>query len=179
MKLHHFAASAAVLLVLPVICCSCNSGKNTAKPETETPEAVEVKPESPKTEPESTKAEPASEVKQEPAAPAKAEPAPEVKQEPAAPAKAEPAPEVKQEPVLVPETKKEPAPAKTAPAPKAEKAALPCEHMVRTGDNLWKLSLRYYGTGTKWKQIQEANKDKLKKADHLEPGTVLTIPAAK
>ncbi len=163
MKLHHFAASAAVLLVLPVICCSCNSGKNTAKPETETPEAVEVKPESPKTEPESTKAEPAS----------------EVKQEPAAPAKAEPAPEVKQEPVLVPETKKESAPAKTAPAPKAEKAALPCEHMVRTGDNLWKLSLRYYGTGTKWKQILEANKDKLKKADHLEPGTVLTIPAAK
>ena len=171
MKLYHFAASAAALLILPVICCSCTSGKDTAKPETETPEAVEVKPECTKTGSECTKSEPAPapapEVKPETAEPAKAEPA-----------KAEPASEAKPEPVLV-EAKKEPAPAKAAPAPEAKKPALPCEYTVKTGDNLWRISLRHYGSGAKWKQILEANKDKIKKADFLEPGTVLTIPAAK
>ena len=28
-------------------------------------------------------------------------------------------------------------------------------------------------------QIMEANQDKIKKANYLEPGTILTIPAAK
>lgn len=169
MKLNHFAAGAAVLLIFPVICCSCASGENTAKPGSETPEPVEIKAESAKAEPETA---PANE----------AQGAPEVKPEPAAAKEAEPVlvPETKKEaqPVPVPEAKKEAAP-DAKEGPRAEKKALPCEHMVRTGDNLWRISLRYYGSGAQWKRILEANQDKIKKADHLEPGTVLTIPAAK
>ena len=78
-----------------------------------------------------------------------------------------------------------PAPAKTAaqpaPAPAEKKASngRPVEHVVRTGDNLWKISKKYYGSGAKWKLIYEANKSAIKKQDFLEPGTVLAIPAAQ
>lgn len=88
-------------------------------------------------------------------------------------------------PAPAPEAKPAPAtkPAEPAPAPvevKEEKKNVPpCEHTVRTGDNLWKIARRYYGSGAKWKLILEANKTKIKKADFLEPGTVLSIPAAK
>ena len=116
----------------------------------------------------------------------------EKKAEPEVPAntvKAEPAAvEVKAEPVLdnskeatpapAPEKKAEPAP---APAPEKKKASngRPVEHVVRTGDNLWKISKKYYGSGAKWKLIYEANKSAIKKQDFLEPGTVLAIPAAQ
>ena len=94
----------------------------------------------------------------------------------AAEKKAEPAPE-----------KKKAAPAaaekKAAPAPEKKKAASglnpPVEHVVRTGDNLWKIAKKYYGSGAKWTLIYEANKSAIKKKDFLEPGTVLVIPAAK
>ena len=71
--------------------------------------------------------------------------------------------------------------AEPAPAPAEKKAAngRPVEHVVRTGDNLWKISRKYYGTGAKWKLIYEANKSAIKKQDFLEPGTVLAIPAAQ
>ena len=102
-------------------------------------------------------------------------------QEPA-PAPA-PAPEVKpQEPAPAPTPAPEVKPQEPAPAPKEEapkKAELPCNHTVRTGDNLWKLAREYYGSGAKWTIIFEANRDKLKKAEFLAPGTVLTIPAEK
>ena len=65
------------------------------------------------------------------------------------------------------------------PAKKEKTAGLPCEHTVRTGDNLWSLAIRYYGSGVQWKRIHDANQAKIKNADFLEPGTVLTIPAAK
>ena len=39
--------------------------------------------------------------------------------------------------------------------------------------------MKYYGSGSQWKRIYEANKSAIKKQDFLEPGTVLMIPAAK
>ena len=69
------------------------------------------------------------------------------------------------------------APAKTAAKAKPAKVELPCEHMVRTGDNLWKISRQYYGSGNGWKKIYEANKSQIRKPEFLEPGTVLKIPA--
>ena len=72
---------------------------------------------------------------------------------------------------------------KAAPVRKTSlrKAAvkLPCEHTVRTGENLWQISVRYYGRGVYWKQIQKANIKQIRKAEYLEPGMVLTIPALK
>ena len=95
---------------------------------------------------------------------------------PAKTAKAEPAAvEVKAEPVL--DNSKE---AKPAPAPEKKAAnGRPVEHVVRTGDNLWNIARKYYGSGAKWKLIYEANKSAIKKQDFLEPGTVLAIPAAQ
>jgi len=140
-----------------------------------------------KTEP--VKAEPVkAAAKTEPAkVPAKAEPVEAAaKTEPAkaepveVPAKAEPvkAEPVKAEPVKA-AAKTEPAKvrAKTEPAKAAAKAEPPCEHTVRTGDNLWKISRQYYGSGSGWKKIYEANKSQIKKPEFLEPGTVLKIPA--
>ena len=72
---------------------------------------------------------------------------------------------------------------KAAPVRKTSlrKAAvkLPCEHTVRTGENLWQISVRYYGRGVYWKQIQKANIKQIRKAEYLEPGMVLTIPVLK
>ena len=106
---------------------------------------------------------------------------------PAKTAKAEPAAvEVKAEPVLDNSKEAKPAPApekKAEPAPAPEKKKVsnvrPVEHVVRTGDNLWKIARKYYGSGAKWTLIYEANKSAIKKKDFLEPGTVLVIPAAR
>lgn len=82
-----------------------------------------------------------------------------------------PAPEVKKPEAKKPEVKK----------PEAKKVAvkLPCTHTVRSGENLWRISVSYYGKGIYWKQIYNANKKQIRKAEYLEPGTVLTIPAVK
>ncbi|MBO4649245.1 MAG: LysM peptidoglycan-binding domain-containing protein [Lentisphaeria bacterium] len=166
MKLIHLSAVAVAVSLFPAVLCSCISdGSN---------DPVEVKPEAESSQntdiyfaPQDTKkievaSTPAPEVKPEEPAPA---PVSEVKPQEPAPA---PAPEVKPQ---------EPAPAPKEEAPK--KAELPCNHTVRTGDNLWKLAREYYGSGAKWTIIFEANRDKLTKAEFLAPGTVLTIPAEK
>ena len=77
------------------------------------------------------------------------------------------------------EKKAAPAPA-PAPAPAEDpQVKLPCEHVVHTGDSLWRIAQKYYGRGSLWKQIYEANKAEIKNKDMLEPGTVLKIPAVK
>ena len=167
MKIVNLSAAAAAMLVFPVVFCSCSTGSEKEK---------KAEPEVPA---QTAKAEPATvEVKGEPvldnSKEAKPAPAPAKKAEPA-PA---PAPAKKAEPAPAPAKKAEPAP---APAPEKKKASngRPVEHVVRTGDNLWKISKKYYGSGAKWKLIYEANKSAIKKQDFLEPGTVLAIPAAQ
>ena len=144
MKMIHFSAAAAAMLVLPVLLSACLSDDSKAKTE--------------------------------PAVPQQEAPA------------ASQAEEVKPEPVLD-NSKPEAAPAavekKSEPAPAAEKKKAdksiqpPVEHVVKTGDSLWSISRKYYGSGAQWKRIYEANKAAVKKQDFLEPGTVLVIPAAK
>lgn len=166
MKIVNLSAAAAAMLVFPVVFCSCSTGpekEKKAEPEVPVkeakaePAAVEVKAEPVLDNSKETKPAPAPEKKAEPA------PAPEKK-------KAEPAP------VPAPEKKAEPAP---APEKKKASTSRPAEHVVRTGDNLWNISKKYYGSGAKWKLIYEANKSAIKKQDFLEPGTVLAIPAAQ
>ena len=193
MKVINFAVAAAAMLVFPVLFCSCNSGaaKQKTKPEVQVPKTAAA--EDPKPIEITSEASFAAEApsQAEPVAvPVKAEPAKvEAKTEPVAvPAKVA----AQTEPVAVP-AKAEPSkaaakakpvkaaakaePVKTAAKAKPAKAELPCEHTVRTGDNLWKISRQYYGSGNNWKKIYEANKSQIKRPEFLEPGTVLKIPA--
>lgn len=173
MKRINFSVAAAAMLVFPVILCSCSTSSKTEKKAEPDVPRQEAKTEAPA---EEVKAEPVLDNSKpvEKSAPAAAE------------KKAEPAPA----PVAA-EKKAEPAPApaaaekkaEPAPAPEKKKAGSelnpPVEHVVRTGDNLWNISKKYYGSGAKWKLIYDANKSAIKKKDFLEPGTVLVIPAAK
>lgn len=47
------------------------------------------------------------------------------------------------------------------------------EYTVVKGDSLSKIGKKY---GVKWKDIYEANKEKVKDPDHIEPGWKLKIP---
>ena len=164
MKFTRIATVSAIMLLAPVIFSACTTtGENTK--ETETPVPSQEKPE--KDEPAEAVEVKAPEVQEEKAAePAQTEPAAQPAEQNA---QQTPAPTMEQAP------KQEP-----APAAKAEKKTTPpCDHVVRTGDNLWKLAREYYGEGSKWKLIYEANKAELKNENFLEPGKVLKIPAAK
>ena len=185
MKVINFAVAAAAILVFPVLFCSCNSGsaKKDTKAEVQAPKTAAA--EDPKPVEITSESSFAAESPAKPEAadvPAKPEPVKAAKAEPAKPESAEvPAkPEAaKAEAVEVP-AKAEPAKAaaKAEPAKaEAARAELPCEHTVRTGDNLWKISRQYYGSGNGWKKIYEANKSQIRKPEFLEPGTVLKIPA--
>lgn len=50
-------------------------------------------------------------------------------------------------------------------------------YIVQKGDNLEKISKKFYGTSRKWKKIYDANKPRLKSPDQLYAGQKLTIPA--
>jgi nucleoid-associated protein YgaU len=60
----------------------------------------------------------------------------------------------------------------TAPAP----AAAAETYTVAPGDNLSKISKRFYGDANHWKLIFDANRDLLKNPDLIRPGQVLKIP---
>lgn len=49
-------------------------------------------------------------------------------------------------------------------------------YIVRKGDTLSAISLKYYGSANKWHKIYEANQDVLDNPDILKPGIKLIIP---
>ncbi len=49
-------------------------------------------------------------------------------------------------------------------------------HVVTQGDTLYKIAQRYYGSGSKWPEILEANRDVLKNENAVRPGMELRIP---
>jgi nucleoid-associated protein YgaU len=49
-------------------------------------------------------------------------------------------------------------------------------YTVQAGDTLSKISKQYYGDANKYMKIFEANRDKLKDPDKIQPGQVLNIP---
>ena len=49
-------------------------------------------------------------------------------------------------------------------------------YTVVNNDTLEKISQKVYGTTKKWKQIYDANSDKLKSPDRIYSGQVLKIP---
>ena len=50
------------------------------------------------------------------------------------------------------------------------------KHTVKKGDTLWKIAKKYYGKGSKYKKIYNANKKKISNPNKLTVGLVLTIP---
>ena len=51
-------------------------------------------------------------------------------------------------------------------------------YTVQSGDCLWSISRRFYGTGTRWNVIYETNKSIIRKPDFIQIGQILEIPAA-
>jgi len=49
-------------------------------------------------------------------------------------------------------------------------------HIVRKEETLSTISQQYYGTPNNWRRILEANKDAVKDANKIQPGTKLIIP---
>jgi len=49
-------------------------------------------------------------------------------------------------------------------------------HEVTKGESLWKIAERYYGDGSLYPKIFEANRDVLKDPDRIKVGQRLRIP---
>lgn len=62
----------------------------------------------------------------------------------------------------------------TAPEPTTTTGAR--TYTVEPGDTLWAIADRFYGSGSLWTRIHEANRDTIKDPDLIQPGWVLTIP---
>lgn len=61
---------------------------------------------------------------------------------------------------------------KQSPAPKKKAQT----YTVKKGDCLWVIAKKYYGNGSLYPKIHQANKDKIKNPNLIYPGQVLTIP---
>ena len=59
---------------------------------------------------------------------------------------------------------------------KVEDTSVYHRHEVEKGETLGKIAKHYYGDAMKYKQIFEANTDKLKNPDLIHPGQELVIP---
>jgi len=49
-------------------------------------------------------------------------------------------------------------------------------YTVQSGDSLSKIAKHAYGDASKWHAIFDANRDKIKNPDLIQPGQVLTLP---
>ena len=57
-----------------------------------------------------------------------------------------------------------------------KKTMTPRFHIVHTGETLSSISYRYYGSASKWQKIRDANRETIKDANRLRPGTKFIIP---
>ncbi len=63
-------------------------------------------------------------------------------------------------------------PPRPAPAPATAPAGR--THTIKPGDNLWNLSKQFYGDGTKYQRILDANPSL--NPDNMKPGTKIVVP---
>lgn len=59
---------------------------------------------------------------------------------------------------------------------KEQAAAKARTYTVKSGDSLWAIAAEVLGDGSRWPEIFEANRDKIKDANLIHPGQELTIP---
>jgi nucleoid-associated protein YgaU len=78
---------------------------------------------------------------------------------------------------VIPVIGDEPAATEAAPATPNGGSMQAQTYTVQKDDTLQKISKKIFGSYGKWYKIYEANKDKIKNPNILQPGTVLTIPA--
>ncbi len=69
-------------------------------------------------------------------------------------------------------TSKKPAKKKRPAKPKTK----PSVYTVKKGDCLWKIAKRYYGKGSEWRRIYNANRSKIKNPHWIYPGQKFVIP---
>ncbi|MCS7091901.1 MAG: LysM peptidoglycan-binding domain-containing protein [Patescibacteria group bacterium] len=62
------------------------------------------------------------------------------------------------------------------PTPKANEPSVSSEHVVASGETLWKISEKYYGTGYDWTKIAKENN--IKNPNKIEIGQTLKIPTS-
>ncbi|MBY5335151.1 LysM peptidoglycan-binding domain-containing protein [Rhizobium leguminosarum] len=120
----------------------------------------------PSAEPSPAPAAPAPSAEPAPAAPAPAAPAPA----PAAPAEPTPAPAAPAPAAPAPAAETAPAPAAPTPA-----ATTPSTHVIAAGDTFWDLAVTFYGDGTLWRKLSDANGKPNPR--HLTVGTEIEVPA--
>jgi nucleoid-associated protein YgaU len=89
---------------------------------------------------------------------------------------AKPAPEPSVEAPVEPEAPAEPAAPSESAGTDAPAADAARTYTVESGDSLWKIAEDMYGSGAKYTQIFEANRDILDDPDRIFPGQVLKIP---
>jgi nucleoid-associated protein YgaU len=49
-------------------------------------------------------------------------------------------------------------------------------YTVESGDSLWAIAQKFYGDGSQWQRIYNANRDKISNPDLIHPGEQLQIP---
>ena len=62
------------------------------------------------------------------------------------------------------------------PSTEPEEPAESATYVVIAGDSLWKIAQKFYGTGTKWSVIYEANTATIQDANRIYVGQTLVIP---
>lgn len=65
-------------------------------------------------------------------------------------------------------------PAENSPAPTTNQT-----YTVKNGDCLWNIAKKFYGNGSKYKEIAVVNKDKIKNPNLIYPGQTLIIPSIR
>ena len=65
---------------------------------------------------------------------------------------------------------------RAAPAQPATAPAAGRRHVVAQGETLYKIAQRYYGSGSRWPEILDANRDVLKNENAVRVGMELRIP---
>ena len=94
-----------------------------------------------------------------------------------APATATPAAEATEKPLAGPAASTSPEQStEPSPAEPTHAAHSATTYTVQPGDTLWKIAKQFYGEGSKYMKIFEANQNILKNPDHILPGQELVIP---
>lgn len=69
-----------------------------------------------------------------------------------------------------------PAPAEAEAQAMVAEAPAERTYTVESGDTLWAIAERMYGSGAEWQKIFEANRDQVDNPDLIQPGQTLRIP---